>query len=211
MFNLIKKVFKTKQNSVNTTKLKENELLNAKINEVLLKFGRAPIKAHDQKTLGELILDNVIVTSTRNNKENNQLIQELIQSNLIQVNNIKNFLNQTLLHFACENNDLNLCKLLLTNGADFLTEDNYRQSPFILASKRNNLDLIKLFSNSIQTNSDLKQVYRAAYYASCSDHLEIVEFFFEKFQIKSEYLLDEKSKDLCEKYTISELNVLHVV
>lgn len=113
------------------------------------------------------------------------------------------------MHFACENNDLNLCGFLLENGADFLCEDNYRQSPFILAAKRNNLDLIKLFSSLINSDHNLKQVYRACYYASCSGHLEIVKYLFEKFNIKSECLLDEKSNDLIEKY-LSELNVLHV-
>jgi len=107
-----------------------------------------------------------------------------------------------------------MCSLLVRSGADFLSEDNYRQSPFTLAAKRNNLELIKLFSSLIRIDDSysLKQICRASYHACCSGHLEIVKYLFETFKINSEYLLDDKNQtNLIEKISLSELNVLHVV
>lgn len=106
-----------------------------------------------------------------------------------------------------------MCHLLVENSADFLFEDNYRQSPFILAAKRNNLDLIKLFSALIQKNdlisNNFKQIRRATYYACCSGHLEVVKFLFETFNLHSELLLDDHVHK--NEFKLSELNVLHVV
>ncbi len=102
---------------------------------------------------------------------------------------------------------------MVENSADFLFEDNYRQSPFILAAKRNNLDLIKLFSALIQKNdlisNNFKQIRRATYYACCSGHLEVVKFLFETFNLHSELLLDDHVHK--NEFKLSELNVLHVV
>lgn len=130
--------------------------------------------------------------------------------NLIDVNNIKNFLNQTLLHFACENTDIKLCKYLLNYGADCLIEDNYRQTPFTLAAKSNCIELIIMFSESInnryldtQINFNeinasssksmrffFSQIRKALYHACECGYIEIIKYIFEKFMLKSDDLFD---------------------
>lgn len=167
--------------------------LNNQINELLVKHGKCVIKAHDQLSLGALLLElllnfpqsnsfeslnhkskrkqqqqqhrvfplNLLFTKQQQNNneccgggDDNQQQQQLyytflidlLNSRLINVNEIRNFLNQTLLHFACEYNNYRLCKLLVLHDASFLIEDNYRQTAFVLAAKRNYLKLVKLFS-----------------------------------------------------------------
>ena len=152
-------------------------------------------------------------------QRNNIFLIELLDSNLIHVNSIKNFLNQTLLHFACENNDLHLCNALLNYGADCLAEDNYRQTPFIICAKRNYVDLLKLFTAYLKTNIVIanlklddhlyKQIRNACSHACNHGNLEIVRYLFEVFDLHSENLL-QSSAAVAENINNFELNVLHV-
>lgn len=135
----------------------------------------------------------------------------------LNVNNIKNFLNQTLLHFACENQDYHLCKLLLENGADCLIEDNYRQTPFIFAAKRNYLSILELFvtfvSSDLTDTNRWKQVRKTAYYACCAGNYKIVQHLFKSFGLVTEKLIEGSNLDLEHvdiKPNFSELNPLHV-
>jgi ankyrin repeat protein len=160
------------------------------------------------------------------------LTGDILSKKLIDVNNIKNFLNQSLLHFVCESSDTKLCELLIEHGADCLLEDNYRQTPFIIAVKRNNLEFVRLFVKAIkskyqlvdpdvQTSENLsecwKQVRRASYYASCSGNLEILRYIFESFRMRTEHLLNDFRMRTCSHLSLSnrlnhfsELNPLHV-
>ena len=162
--------------------------------------------------LGELILEKLTenysssshtVSSSKNNNKNRLIILEkLFALNLIQVNGIKNFLNQTLLHFASENNDFELCEYLLKNGGDCLFEDNYRQTPLVIAAKGDNLKLVKLFCREIvcEKNLDLEkfelaaeQNIRVAIYNACdAGNLRIVEYLFNEFDLKSDEVLADK-------------------
>jgi ankyrin repeat protein len=112
------------------------------------------------------------------------------------VNNIKNFLNQTLLHFASENNDIELCTYLLKYGADCLLEDNYRQTPFIIAAKLDSLELLDLFTNEIkkhpkQSHNLNKQIRAASYHACNFGNLRIIKYLFDQFGLHSEDLINE--------------------
>lgn len=177
----------------NQTKYRSNEL-----NAIFKKFGKAPIKntAYDHQKLGEIILEKTIDFRFQ---RNNILIVELLKSNLVEVNNIKNFLNQTLLHFASENNDTQLCTYLLKYGGDCLLEDNYRQTPFIIAAKQDNLELLDLFANEIkkrpkQTQHNLNKQIRAASYHACNfGNLRIIKYLFDQFGLHSEDLVNESS------------------
>lgn len=152
---------------------------------------------------------------------------------------MRSFINQSILHYATENNDIYFCELLVTRGrADCLSEDNYRQTPFILAAKRNYLCLLKLFVNDIKCNkcvqttktttttSDVdnngyvsKQVRLATYYACYSGNYEVVRYLFESFGLRTENLI-QLSRDYFEIGSLlvgerrllkfSELNPLHV-
>lgn len=208
-----------------------------KINEILVKHGRSKIKAYDNDTVGALILDNILDFRNPNNSNSNNstnptkeqsliikynLVNDLLVNNLIDVNIIKNFLNQTILHFSCENNDLILCKLLLDYGADCLIEDNYRLSPFVLSAKRNYFDLLKLFCESVKktlsnelsnTQNESKcweQIRRASYYACCSGHIDVARFLFKTFNLYSEQISDDASWSTGSKSKFTELNLLHV-
>ena len=150
------------------------------------------------------------------------MVNELLSTKIINVNEIKNFLNQTLLHFASENNDEKLCELLLEYGADCLLEDNYRYTPFIITAKRNYLNLNKLFlsfiktrcvtDTSIQTCWD--QVRRAAYYSVCLGNMEIAQNLFSTFKLHSlNICTDPETESLSineKRFRFSELNPLHV-
>lgn len=175
-------------------------------------------KIFEPDLLGPFLLELILESANHNNKSstaNLDLIQDLLKSNIVKnVNSIKNFLNQTLLHFSCENNDILACELLIKNGADCLIEDNYRQTPFILASKKNFFAVLKLFVDSVQKSSsfDQFQVNRAAYYACCSGNLNIAEFLFSTFNLNTENIVEESSVNVdtnkCNRF--SELNPLHV-
>lgn len=218
---------------------KVENCVDKELNDVLIKYGKSPIKVYDKQTLGALVLENILdfrqTNSTANecfkNKKLN-LTSEILSKKLIDVNNIKNFLNQTLLHFVCETSDAKLCELLIEHGADCLLEDNYRQTPFIIAVKRNNFEFVKMFVKSIKSKYELvdpdvqtseslsecwKQVQRASYYASCSGHLEILRFIFESFRMRTEHLLHDFRVRTCSHLSLSsrlnhfsELNPLHV-
>jgi hypothetical protein len=216
---------------------RHNHLSSEKlINEILERYQKKSIKLNDEGNLGATLLEcilghqdanklnmlqaNKCLSLSKFNESNREygLTSELLEKKLIDVNNIKNFLNQTLLHFACDYNDIFLCKLLLSHGANCLLEDNYRQSPFILASKKKEtLSILKLFADSIKVDSfcykkddivhnseallhssyeitRIRQIRRAAYYACCNNNVKIAAYLFESFHLKSEQLNDELSE-----------------
>lgn len=229
--------FKTKRRPI--THIKRNQKIrNNELNAIFKKFGKAPIQsAYDHQKLGELILEKVIDSrntlpfqrsssvedNLSNEQKNNSFILEILKTKQIEVNNIKNFVNQTLLHFASENNNNKLCQYLLQYGADCLIEDNYRQTPFIIAAKLNNLELVDIFMTIVKRNKEKaneisgknleKQIRNASYHACNFGNLSIVKYLFEKFDLKSEYLLENQSE--AEKSAAChdknfELNVLHI-
>lgn len=110
-----------------------------------------------------------------------------------------------------------MCKLLVENGANCLLEDNYRQTPFVLAAKRDYFDILILFVQSIKLNLDLSkswpQVRKAAYTACCSGNFDILKYIFENFELKLEKFVHQSSEhedSLIGKQNFSELNPLHV-
>ena len=135
---------------------------------------------------------------------NIELIKALLETKLISINEIKNFLNQTLLHIFSEKNLINQCKDLIQFGANCLLEDNYRQTPLLIASKSNYFELVNIYCNSLRFQAHhicsmydnfedynvikLQQIQKSAYYAACSNNIEIVEYLFENFSLNSEQL-----------------------
>ena len=207
------------------------------INRILHKYGKSPLKAYDQQTIGAFILDKFLnhnkSQSVSESTSAYNLLSDLLANRLIDANDIKNFLNQTLLHISCEQNATGLCDLLLKYGADCLLEDNYRCSPFLISAKQNLVELNKLFAKSIQRRSSQlslestsdnetlanfwEQIRRAAYYSVCFGHLEISEYLFQTFELHSEQIctdfvatceLDSLTDE--RKARFSELNPLHV-
>lgn len=157
-------------------------------------------------------------------------LRTLVNHGLLDVNLIRNFLNQSLLYTATENNDVGLCRLLVESGGDFLGEDNYRQTPFILAAKKNYFGVLRVFVEELKKeeenyNSDSshvnKQIRLATYHACYSGNFEIVRFMFERFSLTTEQLIMQTPRDDLElewtsslgkksKLRLSELNPLHV-
>jgi hypothetical protein len=208
--------------------------------------------------LGEILftfLFNASFSSISFNQTNNsvneliniELIKSLLETKLVNINEIKNFLNQSLLHIVSEKNLINHCEVLVKLGANCLLEDNYRQTPLLIASKSNYYELVNIFCNSLKFHhiSDmyenyedfnlikLQQIQKSAYYAACSNNIEIVEYLFEKFSLNSEQLQfdsdvevvtlpnqysdsndDDDDSKIKLKYELtsgtSELNALHV-
>lgn len=192
-----------------------------KINSILIKHRRTKLKATDQTTISSLLLEKILnhKNASVHPLDTYNLVSELLATKYINVNEIKNFLNQTLLHFTCENNDKKLCELLLRHGGDCLLEDNYRTSPFIITAKRNFKDLNSLFVNSLLNrfvDYSLSHVYwtqirRTAYYSICAGHLEIAKHLFKSFNLHSEQIcMDERDNGDISRLKLSELNPLHV-
>lgn len=185
-----------------------------KINDLLRKNGKdASIKPYPAlqpyDRLGSLIFELILNDYRSTHKIDFHFMHELLVTiknfKILNVNGIKNFLNQTLLHFACENNQVELCKLLVEYEADCTQEDNYLQTPLIIAAKRNFFQIIKIFSESINENEFKNEILRAAYHACCSGNFQIVEHLFAKFDLCTEDLVNVK-----ESSRVSELNPLHV-
>jgi len=187
----------------------KQKLINNELNKILLKFGKTPIEIPlDHQNVGELIFDRVTQSRKINKKkditdeDSTLLITELLKLNCIDVNSIKSFLNQTLLHYASENNNLNLCKLLLNNGADCLIEDNYRQTPFTISSKSDNLKLVEIFCKFMKPNLKkdeenvnklFKQIRNSISFACQTGNVKIVQYLLEEFNLKSEIFLIDKN------------------
>jgi len=199
-------------------KCNQQSKINCKLNIIFKKFDKTPIEPYNEN-IGEAIFEKVTqprntgkysVSNHRNqnfiNDEiNTSLIIELLKLDHVDVNNIKNFLNQTLLHFASENNHLELCEHLLHYGADCLLEDNYRQSPFTISSKSNNLKLIELFCKFIRSNLKndieyqnkwLKQIRNSINFACYSGNVKIVQYLFDEFDLKSDMFLADKPENV---------------
>jgi ankyrin repeat protein len=157
------------------------------------------INSNDNRHLGEIVFE-LIVNNNNNNIKNRQreqqqriflFIKSLLKSKLVHANQIKNFLNQTLLHIYSNENNLGGSILLLDSGANCLLEDNYRQTPLIIAAKKNYCVLLELFCKSIlhESLSDIfGQVSKAAYYACSAGNYEALLFLFAKFHLKAENL-----------------------
>ena len=247
------KFLKKQRNSTTTIQSTKT----SKINEILTQYTKYAIKCNDKRKLGEILFTFLFETSfstflskkyqyNENEVVNIELIKSLLNTKLIDINEIKNFLNQTLLHIISEKNLINVCQKLVDFGANCLLEDNYRQTPLLIAAKSNYFELVKILCNSIKLQSQLymyenfrdynliksQQIYKAAYYACCSNNIEIAEYLFDNFSLYSEQLQfddnveivtstssdddDEKSfqhkiklKYELNSYT-SELNALHV-
>lgn len=185
-----------------------------KINDLLRKNGKdASLKPYPAlqpiDRLGPLIFELIINDYRSTQKIDLHFMHDLLITiknfKILNVNGIKNFLNQTLLHFACENNQAELCKLLVEYGADCTLEDNYLQTPLIMAAKRNFFQIIKVFSTSINEDEYKNEILRAAYHACCSGNCQIVEHLFLRFDLCTEDLVNVK-----ELSRVSELNPLHV-
>ncbi|RNA11705.1 ankyrin neuronal isoform 4 [Brachionus plicatilis] len=185
---------------------KINDLLHKNGKNASLKPGPA-LQPNDR--LGALIFDLVLTDYRATNKIDLDFMHDLLaiisHLKIFSVNNVKNFLNQTLVHFACENNQAQLCQLLVDFGADCVQEDNYLQTPLILAAKRNFLDIVEIFSASLDPDGHKKEIVRAAYYACCAGNCQIVQYLFSRFGLGTEDLVDEK-----ESSRVSELNPLHI-
>lgn len=156
-----------------------------------------------------------------------KFLSALIDSALLDVNLIRNFLNQSILYTATECNDVSLCELLASpsgGGADLFAEDNYRQTPFILAAKKNYLSVLKVFVDQMNDDVDEderrdKQIRLATYHACYSGNYDVVRFMFERFALTTEALLvhardhlelEWTSTTSSTKLRLSELNPLHV-
>lgn len=218
--------------------LKENDIQN----EISSKFFEdsttttttSPSRQQQQQTenhanrVGNLLAE-ILVAELRRTKVNNDRVYRFMSSLLdhayLDVNLVRNFLNQTILHTATENNDLNLCRLLVENGADYFGEDNYRQTPFILAAKRNFSAILRVFVDDVKRHRDeqietnvSRQIRLATYHACYSGNFDIVRYLFEKFELTTEVLMHSRDDLELEwtsslgknKLKFSELNPLHV-
>lgn len=181
--------------------------------------------AEFERKLG-CVLYEIITTEFRLKLKNYNLVKELLEKQFLDVDLIRNFLNQTLLHYASEHNDLQLGDLLVQKGADFFVEDNYRQTPLIIAAKRNYFSFIKLFVAKVKKSADYDQLntasvltrhFRSAAYHACyAGNLEIVAFLFSNFDLHTEDIiqirfdLSDKSNCTTKNFNFSELNPLHV-
>ncbi len=180
------------------------------INELLQRYHKRPISNADNRPIGEILYD-ILVGNGNSNKNNVLLLKALIKTELLGLDEIKNFVNRTVLHVAVELNDVPMCKLLVEKGASCLLEDNYRQTALITAVKHDHFEIIDEFLGSIdricsQDPCVLDHINRAAYQACCNGNLKIVDHLFDKYKLQSEQL-DEQMSNI----ELYELNSLHVV
>jgi ankyrin repeat protein len=179
-----------------------------KLNEILLAYLRGEINLNENDyspSQAEYFMDKVgaalfdLLISDPLQPNHHQLIDSLLDTELISANQVKNFLDQTLLHFAADSNNLKLCSLLVTKyGADCLLEDTYRQTPFLVAVKKNHAEVFKLFvtslSNSNYNRESLRRhVIHAAYISSCMGNLTLLEYLFAEFDLDTDQLVNEIS------------------
>ena len=192
------------------------------------KYKKSELDGNGSFKTGELILEKILVDLNYDDKTNDEylgLIRELLEAKLIKADDLKNFLNQTLLQFACLNHDVTLCELLLKHGADCTVEDNYRLTALIISAKCDHLSNLKLLTNSIKKKINDEQlencldiwyqVRRAAYSACCAGYLNSLKFLFEQFNLHSEQLIDESFQfglqfGQSERLKFDEPNALHV-
>lgn len=153
---------------------------------------------NDNRYLGEIVFELIVNSSVKNRHQEKQhqqrlllFVKSLLKSKLLDANQIKNFLNQTLLHIYSNDNNLIGSKLLIDSGASCLLEDNYRQTPLIIAAKKNYCVLLELFCESIVHQPScniLTQLSKAAYYACSTGNYEALLFLFTKFNLKTDDL-----------------------
>jgi ankyrin repeat protein len=179
-----------------------------KLNEILRAYDKNEIKlserdyAADQvecfeAKIGSALYDIIVSEAS----PSNQLISQLLETSLIEVNKIKNFFDQSLLHFAAESNNLAISTFLVEKyHADCLLEDTYRKTPFVIAVKKGNFSIFELFVKQIvsikqQNNYDSIQrhITSAAYHSSCNGNLQMLEYLFAKFALTTNQLVN----DLC--------------
>ena len=91
----------------------------------------------DHEPLWQNLIKNV-------KKQNVDKVRERLNDPNIKINYIDSY-NKTALHYAVENNDYDMAKLLLENGANPNVRNNYsRRTPILLAIDNNNYDMVEL-------------------------------------------------------------------
>ena len=73
-----------------------------------------------------------------------KIVQKLIEAG-VNVNVSKN--KHTVLHYACDQGQLEVVKLLLEKGADVNAKNEEGETPLDIAKKTSNKEIIKLFEN----------------------------------------------------------------
>lgn len=88
----------------------------------------------------------------------------------------KNSQNKTLLHFASENNDLDIVQIWISQNAEIDVQDVIQTTPLMLASREGHLTVCSLLiDNGANVNHHDKFSYSPLTYAIDGNHIEVVK------------------------------------
>ena len=151
----------------------------------------------NQNEVNEENNDNLIIEEFLNLAKNgkySEIFEKLRETkkNSINLNYKNKETGNSLLHFACQDNNIKLIKYLIDFNCDINAKNNKNQTPLHLASMKGNLKICKLLvENGALLNVYDLENYTPIHYACYNNFTELINYFFE---IYIEIDTDEKSR-----------------
>ena len=111
------------------------------------------------------------------------IVEALLEKEVIEVNSVTTYNNDTALHYAVQNNNIVIVKALLAKGGIEVNAKNENgATPLHLAVQNNNIVIVKalLAKEDIEVNAEKKDRDTALHLAVINKHAEIVEALLEK-------------------------------
>ena len=147
-------------------------------------------KANEENNANLIIEDLINLAKNGNFSEIFEKLREK-KNNSINFNYKDIETGNSLLHFACQGNNIKLIKYLIKSNCDINIKNNENQTPLHLASMKGDLEISKcLAENGALLNLYDFKNYTPIHYACYNNFTELINYFFEKY---IEIDTDEKS------------------